>query len=61
MLTENEKKIIELLGAAPVYFDELVMKSGLDYFTAFEIIEGMKGKGIIKDADSGRICKALNI
>ncbi|MBR0132617.1 MAG: DNA-processing protein DprA [Lachnospiraceae bacterium] len=60
-LTENEKKIIELLGAAPVYFDELVMKSDLDYFTAFEIIEGMKGKGIIKDADSGRICKALNI
>ena len=58
-LNNDEKKLVSMIGAAPVYFDELVMKSGFDYFTALELIEGLKSKGIIKDADSGRICRVI--
>ena len=55
VLNEDEKKVYALISGSPVYFDELVMKSGIDYFAVFAIVEGLKEKNLVKEMAGGRL------
>ena len=57
-LTTEEKRILSFIGYKPIYFDELVMRSGMDYFTVVETVDSLKNKGFIKDSEGSGLCIA---
>ncbi len=54
-LSPEETKILSLIGRSPVFFDELVAKSAIDYFRLFDIVEGLKEKKMLAETNGGQL------